>query len=106
MNYVLLEEIPLAAFEAALKTSFRLTLADAPPVELELSGVIRARSGESSEYESFSLVFRGPRDPTLPQRIYRIEHDRIGAFDLFLVPIACEADGMKYEAVFNRRRTG
>jgi hypothetical protein len=44
----------------------------------------------------FSLVFQGGPDPPLPQRIYRVEHERLGAIDIFLVPIAVD----RYEAVF------
>jgi hypothetical protein len=36
----------------------------------------------------------------LPQRIYRIEHATLGAFDLFLVPIGPDAQGLRYQAVF------
>ncbi len=35
----------------------------------------------------FSLVFRGPLEPVLPQAIYGLEHDALGHLDLFLVPI-------------------
>ena len=45
----------------------------------------------------FSLVFRGSPDPPLPQRIYRVEHGRLGAIEIFLVPIAVD----RYEAVFS-----
>jgi hypothetical protein len=48
----------------------------------------------------FSLIFHGPQTPILPQRIYRVEHDAIGAFDLFLVPLGPDRAGMRYEAVF------
>jgi hypothetical protein len=44
----------------------------------------------------FSLVFQGDPEPTLPQRIYRVEHPQLGALDIFLVPIAPG----RYEAVF------
>jgi hypothetical protein len=53
----------------------------------------------------FSLVFRGPRQPLLPQQIYRVEHDRLGPFDLFIVPIEQNADGSSYEAIVNRVAT-
>jgi len=46
-------------------------------------------------------VFRGPEGVPLPQRIYRMEHPDIGAFDLFVVPIRPDDKGMRYEAVFN-----
>lgn len=48
----------------------------------------------------FSLVWRGPRAPILPQRTYRMEHGAIGAFDIFLVPIGPDEQGLRYEAVF------
>jgi hypothetical protein len=38
----------------------------------------------------FSLEFRGGPDPPLPQRIYRLEHDELGAIEIFLVPIASD----------------
>ncbi len=49
----------------------------------------------------FSIVFRGPGDILLPQAIYRVEHDQIGTFDLFIVPIGRDTAGLRYEAVFN-----
>jgi hypothetical protein len=48
----------------------------------------------------FSIVFRGPGDVLLPQRIYRMEHARIGSFELFLVPIGPDEEGLRYEAIF------
>jgi hypothetical protein len=33
-----------------------------------------------------------------------VEHDNLGAFDLFLVPIGPEKERMCYQAVFNRLR--
>lgn len=48
----------------------------------------------------FSIVFRGPPTPILPQRIYRLVHAEIGEFELFLVPIGPDEQGMRYEAVF------
>ena len=44
----------------------------------------------------FSVVFEGGPSPPLPQRIYRVEHDGLGALEIFLVPIAAD----RYEAVF------
>jgi Domain of unknown function (DUF6916) len=52
--------------------------------------------------EPFSLVFAGPADPRLEQRVYRLRHPDLGAFELFLVPIGYDPeDGLLYEAVFN-----
>jgi hypothetical protein len=48
----------------------------------------------------FSLVFLGPQEPVLPQRTYPCSHDELGEFELFLVPIASDGSGTRYEAVF------
>jgi hypothetical protein len=51
--------------------------------------------------ERFSVQFRGPEKIFLPQDTYRITHEQMGDFDLFLVPVAREELGFRYEAVFN-----
>jgi hypothetical protein len=48
----------------------------------------------------FSLVFVGPGRFVLPQQIYRVEHDKLGEMEIFLVPLGPEGEGMRYEAVF------
>jgi hypothetical protein len=48
----------------------------------------------------FSLLFRGPGDPVLPQRIYRLRHDALGAIEIFIVPVGRDAAGVHYEATF------
>jgi hypothetical protein len=50
--------------------------------------------------EPFSLLFRGPVEPLLPQRIYRLEHDVVGPLEIFIVPVARDAAGTHYEAIF------
>jgi hypothetical protein len=49
----------------------------------------------------FSLVLRGPRAPALAQGTYVVGHPRLGPVQLFLVPIAQDAQGMRYEVTFN-----
>ena len=58
---------------------------------------VRVRPGGRTP---FSLIFRSPLGAPLPQRIYRLQHEQLGAFDLFLVPIGPDEAGMCYEAVF------
>ena len=58
----------------------------------------RARPGDR---KPFSLIFRGPAQPPLPQRIYRFDFGEVGSSDIFIVPIGADAAGMRYEAVFN-----
>jgi hypothetical protein len=50
--------------------------------------------------ESFILKFRG--NQLLRQNTYRIEHEALGRFDLFLVPAGKNKKGVYYQAVINR----
>lgn len=49
----------------------------------------------------FTLLLRTPASFRGPQGIYRLDHPRHGALDLFLVPVAADAGTVTYEAVFN-----
>jgi hypothetical protein len=101
----MLETLTHALFAEHLHSTFRIHFDPAGPVETELVEATllrsRAQGGGPPGREPFSLVFRGPKEPWFPQRIYRVEHERMGSFDLFLVPIGPDAAGMRYEAVFN-----
>jgi hypothetical protein len=86
-----------ATFAGHLNSKFRLL--HEPPTELEL---VEVSDGSTGDHINFSLLFRGPQQPLLPQRSYAIEHDALGRFDLFIVPIQRDTQGLKYQAVFNR----
>ena len=48
--------------------------------------------------QPFSLLFSCEILPAFPQRIYRFEHDSVGALDLFAVPVE-ERDGRSFYEV-------
>ncbi len=97
-------ELTFDAFAPHLETDFRLV---DPPVDeaitLRLTEVRSlGRQPDAPRVEPFALVFTGPPQPILEQRIYRLDHEALGAFDIFLVPIGYDAAGsLCYEAVFN-----
>ena len=77
------------------------------PFSLEGSHVLYLVEAEGTgeraaglERDPFRLVFLGPADPVLPQRTYRLEHEGLGTLEIFLVPIAQDARGTSYEAIF------
>lgn len=74
---------------------FRVAPDDVAPFDAELVEVTEI-AREPGGRSPFSLVFKGGPNPPLPQRIYRVEHERLGAIEIFLVPIAADS----YEAVF------
>lgn len=49
---------------------------------------------------AFTLDWLGPYEPLLPQAIYTFR-DGDQQFEMFIVPIARDPDGTRYEAVFN-----
>ena len=100
----MLDRLTVAMFAEQIGKTFRLQLADGPALELVL---VEARNlslppGNSGpRRDPFSLLFRGPKAPMLPQRIYPLENEAFGRLEIFLVPIGADADGVKYEAIFN-----
>jgi hypothetical protein len=90
-------------FSQHVNSKYRVNVDSAEPIELELVEVREKESlpGEQGGLERFSVYFIGPENICLPQATYRLTHERMGAFNLFLVAIAKEKLGFRYEAVFN-----
>ena len=97
-----LDSLNSKVFAEQLHTKFKVKLGDQPSVELEL---IAVKDRETApKLELFSLEFHGPHSPRLNQQIHHFEHEKLGAFDLFLTAVAADQDGLVYEVVFHRFR--
>jgi hypothetical protein len=90
------------SFADQLHTSFVVRDGDSAPVTLELAEVNAPATPPNIEF--FSLQFRGPVTPRLQQQIYRFEHDKLGALDLFVTVIGADDAGSSYEVIFHRMR--
>ncbi|MDQ6651881.1 MAG: hypothetical protein M3Y84_03965 [Acidobacteriota bacterium] len=90
-------------FSQYLNTKFHVQLEAGPQIELELVEVkgYLNKPHEQRGMERFSLFFSGPRDPHLPQGTYTLVREQTDKFEIFLVPIAQNEHGFRYEAVFN-----
>ena len=97
-----IDQFHSGTFREQLHTKFKIAADGVPKTELELAEVDEPPA--PPQVELFTLIFRGPRAPVLPQKIYRVEHASLGAFDLFLTAVAADQQGTAYEAVFNRIR--
>jgi hypothetical protein len=99
------ETLSKESFADILNTKFRVLLEqeNAPEVELELAELVDfpTLTHGRSDVERFSLFFYGPGNIFLPQNMYRLAHERLGEQDIFLVPVAQEPRGYRYEAVFS-----
>jgi hypothetical protein len=110
MNHVPTEQLTYATFAGLEKAKFRVPLDETHGIELELVEVLLVRPrGEASTgaseagQESFSLLFHGPDNRLLPQRMHVFEQEKIGSFELFIVPVGRVAGAIQYQAIFNRQ---
>ena len=92
-----------AAFARHVGEAFRLHVRPDQVLDVDLVEARAARPAAAAPGRaecSFSLVFRSRGPAALSQRIYHLEHERLGALDLFLVPLGPDGQGMRLEAVF------
>jgi hypothetical protein len=96
-------ELTEKEFSKHVNTIFTLKAPEAGPIELELIEVksYLKNPGDADGMERFSIFFKGPAKPYLPQRTYAMSHEAMGDLELFLVPIGSNVQGFSYEAVFN-----
>lgn len=97
----MLQDLLHSSFEEQLNTPFHIHFGGEAPLEVILYEVRLHEPHGGPRKQPYSVYFRGPRQPVLPQAIYRVEHERIGPMEIFVVPIGPDALGMRYEAVFN-----
>jgi hypothetical protein len=98
----MLEQLTYHSFGPYLDQTFHVKSGE-DTLELTLLEAVPIGSApQDGKRHPFSVVFLGPAEPILPQRIYDLEHAEMGKLSLFLVPLGPDrtARGMRYEAVF------
>jgi hypothetical protein len=95
-----LASLTAADFDAAAGSVFELVGRESVLLELRLTEVVRLRE-RPGHRQPFSLLFRGPLSPVAEQDTHRLVHAELGELEIFLGPIAADADGVTYEAVFS-----
>lgn len=88
-------------FQPHLNTAFQMELGDGA---LELELINAEDKSPSPRQEQFVLTFRAPGNAPPQQGIYQLRHAQLGEGAIFLVPIGRDANGLVYEAIFNRAR--
>lgn len=101
-----LGSLTVDVFQSRIGERFRIVPRPEQIVEAELiearvfGGAAKSSVPDARRRVPFALVFRARPVEALPQRIYRFEHEEIGPYDIFLVPVGPDATGMLYEAIF------
>jgi GNAT superfamily N-acetyltransferase len=97
-----------AYFRTWIGHTVKTTSVDGVEVELKVEDVkaLQAPMGGPpvDVGDSFVVYFRGPVRPALPTACADLRPETGEVMNLFLVPVACDAEGMKYEAIFNRMK--
>ena len=98
----MLDKVRCTDFVPLVGQAFRVALEGLEPLPLTLISATEIGTPRSPEQRPpFSLLFLGPESRQyLPQGTYRLEHERMEALDLFVVPIGPQAGRMQYEAIF------
>ncbi len=94
------EQLIKSSFDPHVGSSFEIYSERNGKVEVVLVEV----TGRSNDHiDGFSVIFRGPLENKFRQATYKIVHENMGEFSLFLVPILYgKTDAVYYEAVFSR----
>jgi hypothetical protein len=99
----MLDQLQLSDFEHLVNQSFAIRFhhpeAELPALLLSAEP-LKAHPG--SPRPPFALTFRtAQRGQYYQQAVYTLVHPEKGELELFFVPLGPDAEGMKYEVIFN-----
>ena len=96
----MLEKLTIDDFSGRIGETFAATAPEGRTLTLTLrsADALYAPPGDQGR-TPFSLVFTDPEPEHVPQQTVEIEHEEMGEFPLFVVPLGPSPDGMRYEAV-------
>ena len=94
------EKLNKETFDEHVGSTFEVKT-ESGAVKLELAKVT---DHSKENLESFSALFRGPKDKSFDQGTYKVSHGKLGELQLFLVPVVNPQDDDKnhYEFVVSR----
>src|SRR6185436_4351036 len=96
----MIESALVETFAEHLNSKFLMSQEGGEPMEVEL--ITALDLGSNARQIQFSLIFLAPGRPQPIQGMYQMKHDKLGEFDLFLVPVNADERGLQFEAIFNR----
>ena len=95
-------QLEISFFKPLINQKFNIQLANNTTLVVQLIEITPGKKFDNdTQRDPFSIVFRGPREISIPQGIYKIDHETAGRLEIFLVPIGPDEKGMCFEAVFN-----
>lgn len=97
----MLEKLTAENFENLTEQAFQFRHENLPDFEARLIEVrqLSDKTGPAGR-TPFSLLFACAGDPEPMQSTFRLQHEKTGELEVFLVPVGKEEQGLLYEAVF------
>ena len=86
-------------FDPHMNSNFIVTGQGIAPVHMKL---VNAEEKKDEKNYSLSLIFLETTGHYLPQKIYQFEHEKLGKFDMFIVPIGESEKGISFQAIVSR----
>jgi hypothetical protein len=98
----MLETFTIETFRPRLGELFHVRVDEEMRLPIKLTDVFPwgADAAAGGDRVPFSLIFHTVPQGIFPQSTYRVEHEQLGPFEIFLTPIGPDERGMRYEAVF------
>lgn len=102
-----LYQLTMRTFVNAVNQTFVINHPDKGKMEVYLKEVEDLRppafiNNKTTGSECFNLVFVSQSATVLPQGTYTMWHEKLGTFEIFLVPGGAQRYGRNYGAAFNR----
>jgi hypothetical protein len=94
------EQVPYAAFAEHIGSTFTIYYNAEATLQVHLASATELQA-PTPEGHSFQLIFQSHQREYLPQGSFRFSHPALGEQQIFIVPIGPNAQGMRYEAIFN-----
>lgn len=94
------DKLTIDDFRHRVGETFAASAAEGRSLTLTLTSVDALPAPPDGGRTPFSLEFRDEAQDHVPQQTVAIDHPKMGAFDLFVVPLGPGPDGMRYEAIF------
>ncbi len=94
------DELKKQSFDPHLNTTFKVLTEAHGLLETQL---VEIKDHSNDDMETFTLLFKVPKEKFFDQKTYKIEHEKMGDIELFLTPVVSkDQDALYYESVFNR----
>jgi len=87
-------------FRGHVGEEFRIHSGDGQPRSVRLIAALDLPHACRALRAPFELMFVEDRENWLPQGTYTFEHHALGRMDIFIVPVAHDAQGTRYQVVF------